>query len=224
MVGGEYQDYSDEPVAIQDFGYYHISDAVNYRRLVVDAVYAAYCITEMSDRPEAVYTMIENSGIQDITLEMVMQSGRELPGTDEFLRLWTAYLGKISSVRAEKLLKEAVELCNDPELLLENARNCHTEHPGLYEQYLLTVQGQGDDRKLYEAGKEALEAIECKYVVRSRIALMMSEAALRLNLEDEAEKCYEMRAGGISAPASGGRGTTGRVQGDVPQSGIFRWV
>lgn len=131
MVGGEYQDYSDEPVAIQDFGYYHISDAVNYRRLVVDAVYAAYCITEMSDRPEAVYTMIENSGIQDITLEMVMQSGRELPGTDEFLRLWTAYLGKISSVRAEKLLKEAVELCNDPELLLENARNCHTEHPGL---------------------------------------------------------------------------------------------
>lgn len=189
MVGGEYQDYSDEPIAIRDFAYYHISD-LDYRRLVVDAVYAAYCANEVPDRPDAVYKMLENSGTHDITLEMVMQNGEELPEMEEFLKLWIAYLGKITSVRAQKLLKEAVELCNDPEMLLENARAYHTEHPGLYEQYLLTVQGQEDDRRFYEAGKEALDAIECKYVVRSRIALMMSEAALRLDLKEEAEKCW----------------------------------
>ncbi|MCI9441122.1 MAG: hypothetical protein HFH15_07810 [Ruminococcus sp.] len=189
MVGGEYQDYSDEPMSIQDFGYYHISD-VDYRQLVVDAMYAAYCVSEGSERPDAVYIMLENSGIHDITMEMVMQNGGELPETDEFLKLWIAYLGKITSNRAQKLLQEAVELCNDTEQLLENARDYHVEHPGLYEQYLLNIQGQEDDRKLYEIGREALEAIACKYVVRSRIALMMSEAALRLDREEEAEKCW----------------------------------
>lgn len=189
MIGGEYQDYSDEPIAIQDFGYYHIG-AVDYRQLVVDAVYAAYCVNEAPDRPDAVYTMMENSGIHDVTMEMVMQNGDELPETDEFLKLWIAYLGKITSSRAQKLLQEAVELCNDTEQLLENARDYHVEHPGLYEQYLLNIQGQGDDRRLYEVGNEALEAIACKYVVRSRIALMMSEAALRLDRKEEAEKCW----------------------------------
>lgn len=189
MIGGEYQDYSDEPISIQDFGYYHISD-VNYRQLVVDAVYAAYCVNEVADRPEAVYTMMENSGIHDITLEMVMLNGEELPDMDEFLKLWIAYLGKITSSRGQKLLQEAVELCNDTEQLLENARDYHVEHPGLYEQYMLNIQGQVDDKKLCEIGREALEAIASKYVVRSRIALMMSEAALRLNREDEAEKCW----------------------------------
>lgn len=189
MVGGEYQDYTDEPMAIQDFGYYHVSD-VDYRRLVVDAAYAAYRVNEAADRPDAVFTMLSNSGLQDITMEKIMQNGEELPGTDGFLKSWIAYLGKRTSAQAQKLLREAVELCNDPEQLLENARDYHVEHPGLYEQYLLTIKGQEDDGKILEVGGEALEAVDCKYVVRSYIALMMSEAALRLDLGGEAEKYW----------------------------------
>lgn len=112
MIGGEYQEYSDEPMSIDNLKYYKVSE-LDYDRLVVDAVYAAYCANELSERPEEVYRMFENAGPTRVTLERVMQSGGELPEIDEFLNLWVAYLGQQSSYRAEKLLKEALELRND---------------------------------------------------------------------------------------------------------------
>lgn len=189
MVGGEYQEYVDEPMSIDDLNYYGVSD-LDYERLVVDAVYIAYCVNELSERPEAVYTMIENAGKVKITMEMVMQNGNELPEIEEFLKLWVVYLGDKTSPNAERLLKEALELRNDPEQLLEDARHFHIQHPGLYEQYLANNRGQVDDRKLYEAGREALETIETKYIVRSRTALLTAELALGLDMQKEAEKCW----------------------------------
>lgn len=117
----------------------------------MDAVYAAYCVNEVADRPEAVYTMMENSGIHDITLEMVMLNGEELPDMDEFLKLWIAYLGKITSSRGQKLLPEAVELCNDTEQLLENARDYHVE-AGCRKMCREVVSFVGFEKEDYEHG------------------------------------------------------------------------
>lgn len=189
MVGGEYQEYSDEPMSIDELKFYNIGD-LNYERLVVDAVHAAYCANELSERPDAVYTMIENAGRTNVTMERVMQSGDELPEIDQFLKLWAAYLGTQTTSKAEKLLKEALELRNDPAQTLEQARSCYVLHPGLYEQYMLSGRDQEDDRTLYEVGKEALETIDPEYIVRSRIALLTSELALRLGMQQEAENCW----------------------------------
>lgn len=188
-IGGDYLDYSDALIAVHELKYYHLSD-LDYTRFIVDALHAAYCVNELPQRADALYTMIEDSGLDDITLELLLQNGAELPETEQFLRLWIAYLGEITSANAQRLIKEAVELIDDPEQALEYARKYHVRHPALYELYLRNNPGQEDAGKLFEVGKEALENIDPRYIVRSRIALLTGRMALELDKKEEAEKCW----------------------------------
>ncbi|MCI9338706.1 MAG: hypothetical protein HFH93_14425 [Lachnospiraceae bacterium] len=135
MVGGEYQEYTNTPINIRDLQYYHLGN-VEYKSLVTDAAHAAYCISDLPERADDLYNTLSNSGRKDITLEMVMQSGRELPDMDAFLPLWIEYLGGMTTSYAQELLQEALELTGDGEQLLASARKYCGDHPGLYEQYL----------------------------------------------------------------------------------------
>lgn len=188
MVGGEYQEYTDEPLTIDELEYHDLCE-LDYKKLVIEAIYVAYCANELSARADAVYKMIENSRRKDITMEMVMQCGEELPELDDFLKVWIEYLGNMHSANAGRLIKEALELTNDQEQLLENARKYYIQHPGLYEQYIVSNM-QKEDVRLLKIGKEALDAIDSKYIVRSRIALLISNVALAQGMQCEAEKCW----------------------------------
>ena len=189
MVGGEYQEYTDEPININDLKSYHLGN-VDYRTLVIDAARAAYCASALSERADDLYNTLMNSGRRDITLEMILQGGRELPEIDAFLPLWIEHLGRMTGSSAGKLLQEALELADDGEQLLANARKYCGEHPELYEQYLTANQGKTDADSLLAVGTEALEAIEKKYLVRSRIALLTSRTALEQDRPELAETCW----------------------------------
>ena len=189
MVGGEYQEYTDEPININDLKSYHLGN-VDYRTLVIDAARAAYCASALSERADELYITLMNSGRRDITLEMILQVGRELPEIDAFLPLWIEHLGRMTGSSAGKLLQEALELADDGEQLLANARKYCGEHPELYEQYLTANQGKTDADSLLAVGTEALEAIEKKYLVRSRIALLTSRTALEQDRPELAETCW----------------------------------
>lgn len=134
--------------------------------------------------------MIENSHLRNMTLERVMQNGEELADITEFLPVWTAYLGKIPTRYAQNFIKEALELAEDPEILLSHARQFCEQHPALYEQYLDSVWNTEDSGKLFSVGNEALEKISVKYVVRSRIAKRLSLLALENGKKAEAEKYW----------------------------------
>ncbi len=188
MVDGEYQEYTDQPINIKDLEYYHLGH-VNYRTLVIDAAHAAYCTAQLSERAQTLYDLLENSGRKDTFLEMIMQSGRELPEVDAFLPLWIEYLGGMTTAYAEKLLKEALELAGDGEQLLASARKYCGDHPELYEQYLSAGMGKTDALSLLAVGTEALEAIDKKFRVRSRVALMTARIARELSRSEEAERC-----------------------------------
>ena len=189
MVGGEYQEYTDEPININDLKSYHLGN-VDYRTLVIDAARAAYCASALSERADELYITLMNSGRRDITLEMILQGGRELPDIDAFLPLWIEHLGRMTGSSAGKLLQEALELADDGEQLLANARKYCGEHPELYEQYLTANQGKTDADSLLAVGTEALEAIEKKYLVRSRVALLTSRTALEQDRPELAETCW----------------------------------
>lgn len=189
MVGGEYQEYTDEPININDLKSYHLGN-VDYRTLVIDAARAAYCASALSERADELYITLMNSGRRDITLEMILQGGRELPEIDAFLPLWIEHLGRMTGSSAGKLLQEALELADAGEQLLANARKYCGEHPELYEQYLTAGQGKTDADSLLAVGTEALEAIEKKYLVRSRIALLTSRTALEQDRPELAETCW----------------------------------
>lgn len=184
-VEGDYLEYTDEPIGIDELGHYHLG-ALDYRQVVVDAMYAAYRANTLQDRADAVYEMLENSGRTDITMEMVMQNGEELPEMKEFLELWIDYLGDRSSFNAKQLINEAVELTGNQEDFLENARKYYTVHPGLYEKYLLDNVHR-EDEHLIAVAKEALEKIDPKYVVRSQIALFIIPTLLDVGRRQDAD-------------------------------------
>lgn len=188
-VEGEYQEYMDDPINISDLHYYHLGH-IDYKSLVIDAAHAAYCACELPERADRLYRTIANSDSKDITLEMIMQRGRELPDMDAFLPLWIEYLGSLTTGSARKLLQEALELAGDGEQLLVSARKYCGEHPELYEQYLSGSQGKAEAASLLAVGMEALEAIDEKYLVRSRVALLTSRTALELNRPETAEACW----------------------------------
>ena len=177
-VGGEYLEYTDEPLHIGELNDYNLV-SLNYKQLIAEAMYVAYCSHELPERPNILYNIVTSVGRTDITLEKVMQMGKELPEFEEFLKLWIEYLGSVPSAYAQQLLKEAIEMTNDSAQLLECAEKYHEQHPALYEQYLLNNIGKIGDRELFDAGQTALKTIHPKYIVRSRIALLMSQMALR---------------------------------------------
>lgn len=191
MVGGEYQDYSDEPLGIEELELYDLS-RLNYKMLVVDALYLTYCAHTLKERSDALYTLIQNAGEKDLSLEMIMQCGEELPELEEFLPIWTAYLGNKNSYIAQRLLDEAIELSNNSEDLLSNARIYYEQHPGLYEKYMKENRDRISSEEMLLIGKEALEQIDTKYLVRSRIALLMADIILNENGEvtRDVEQCW----------------------------------
>ncbi|MFA9465634.1 MAG: hypothetical protein ACERKN_15220 [Velocimicrobium sp.] len=181
MVGGEYQDYSNEPLVIEELEGYDLSQ-LNYKMLVTDALYLTYCANTLEDRSDALYILIQNAE-EDVSLEMIMQCGDELPEFDEFLPIWVDYLGNKNSYFAQRLLEEAMELSNNAENLLSNARIYYEQHPGLYEKYMKENRDKISSEEMLLVGKEALEQIDKKYLVRSRIALLMADIILNENSE-----------------------------------------
>lgn len=177
-VNGQYQEYSDEPLELNDLVRYGIL-SIDYKKLVVESLYLTYCVTTLEDRAEALYQTIQSTNIRDISLEMVMQCGEELPEFQEFLPKWITYLGKQNTTIAWELLTEAIDLSDDPAILLNSARLYYMQHPGLYKKYLYENQNIVPSDTLTSIGNEALEKIDAKYLIRSDIALLLADITLQ---------------------------------------------
>lgn len=191
MVSGEYQDYSGEPLELEDLEQYGLA-SVHYKKLVVESLYLSYCANELEERADALYNLIQNARIRDISLEMVMQCGEELPELQEFLPKWIEYLGKQSTYIAQELLNEAINLTNDPDDLLKSARAYYGQHPGLYKKYICENQDKLGYNDLITVGREALEKINQKCLIRSEIALQLADITLihNANITGDVERYW----------------------------------
>ncbi len=192
-VGGEYQDCVGEPLHIEDLPEYGIAN-ISFDRVLISTLHASYCAFPLKDRPGVLYQILSNYSSYKITLENIMQSGEELPQFEAFLKEWISYLGNLTGGLAQRLLTEAMELSNDEDALLENARRYVDQHPGLYEKYIQNqmknagLRGANAER-LYAIGQEALDRINPKYTVRSRIALLMLRMAEKAGMESDRNMC-----------------------------------
>ncbi len=187
-VTGDYMDYAGGKLSLEDILNHDLAD-FDYRQLVIDSLYAAYCSRPLEERPEALFNLLLQSESRDITLEAVMQLG-EFDQQSEFLLLWIDYLGQHEGPTAENFLIEAIGLSNDPALYLDTARKFHTQHPGLYTLELTRLHSIGDFEGLFEVGKEAVTQMDIKYVERSKSALFGAEGALHLDRQTDAEKFW----------------------------------
>lgn len=196
-IEGEYEEYGGD----SEPGLYEAIDVIgmdiNQDKLVLDGLYAAYQSIPMKQRPQVLFGIMEEADSK-VTMEELMQAGGEgLPEWETFLHEWILFLGTQREQRAERLLKEALNLQNNQEQFLAAARKFADVHPQLYIQYLargLESGWQEEDRpgdeELLAVGQEALLAICPKYLARSRTALLTAIYALHLEQPETAERCW----------------------------------
>lgn len=187
---GDYAEYCDEWVSIYELVAEQFLE-INYKQLILDALYAAYQGNALENRPQALYDIICNSQYSAVTIEEVMQQGaREPDQCSEFLRLWIEFLKKQNSRISTKLLEEAVDLAGDASYLLEEARESAKIHPEMYLHLLEKCKQKKEWKKGIEIGQEAVEKIPSIYKIRGKCAVMTSVFAQQLKMTEQAEECW----------------------------------
>lgn len=187
---GDYNDFNGSPLNMHELSEYKLL-MNDFEHFVRESLYLTYMGNALEDRADKLFCMMKNFECYEICIEDILQSGNdELPQFNEFLTLWISYLGVEKGIYAEKLLKEAQMLLQDEDILLENARKFVDVHPVLYEQLLSMKLVSYEDDKILEIGKEALNNINCSYIIRSDIALLTAEYAYKLNDYNEVERCW----------------------------------
>lgn len=187
---GDYNDYDGTPLGIREL-YDHNLLGGTFKKVVRESLYLAYMGNELSVKAEELYCMMGNYGCYDVSLEDIMQDGKqELPEFKEFLLFWIDYLGSQTGRGAKRLLQEALAMLEDEDQILDIARKFVNQHPELYKQILQKGLECDVWDKMLQIGLEALDKIPATYILRSEIALLTAAFANRLNDSTTAEFCW----------------------------------
>lgn len=177
--------------------------SVDKKLLKQNVLYAVYQNTPSQDRPEELYDYFTSGFFFDVRLEDVMSLGKEeLPGLSEFWKNWIGFLSEKRGDEAGRLLREAVTGQGSKDEMTEAARKAAGLHPSLFLGVLEYFEENGEFERLLVAGKEALEIIDKKYILRSQIALKTARAALERGDVDFAELCWKKAFESSSSPVN----------------------
>ena len=135
---GDYAECEGGVLAIDELDRYDLLE-MDWEKVAIDGIYAAYCATTMKERASVVFSLICDSRCGLINLENIMQAGkRELPGLEQFLPEWVSYLSEIIKERpddhdcnsygpsyyAAKLIEEAGMMSEQSNVQISIARKC----------------------------------------------------------------------------------------------------
>ena len=187
---GDYNDYDGSPLGIEDLFNKDLIDG-DLESFMKEALYLMYVGNELSCRADEMYCLYERFGRGRVSIENILQMGNhELPEFDEFLPLWTEYLGKQSGRNASELLKEAQLMIKDDFTLLENARKYVVEHPELFLQLLQMKTDSNEEFKMIEIGMEAVASVPDRLKIRGKMALWTAYYADKACRFDVREKYW----------------------------------
>ena len=190
FVDGDYNDYDGSPVGVTEL-YEHGLLSGSLKDVVRESIFLTYMGNKPADRVEEMFCMMGNFRCFDVSLEEIMQLGsHDLPDFDEFLPLWIDYLGNQTERRSKKLLLEAQEMVEDEEQILEAARKFANRHPELYLQILEKNRNCSEGNRYFYIGMEAMEKLPENWIIRSEIALLTAEYALKKNDRKVSESCW----------------------------------
>lgn len=187
---GNYNDIDGTPLGIEELYYHNLLNG-SFENVVRESLYLCYMGNELSFRAEELYCMMSNYHCYEVTLEDIMQYGKqELPEFNEFLPLWIGYLGSQTERGAKELLQEALSMLEDENQMLGIAREFADQHPELYKQLLQNGLEHGEKDRMLQIGLEALDHIPVSHVIRSEIALLTAEFACKMQDRITAELCW----------------------------------
>ena len=192
VIEGEYREYSyDEEcyLCMSDMVEMGLTQ-VNYRKMVIEGMYLAYRANQLEKRSEALYRLANESKVDELCIEEVMQAGEELQDINEFLPRWADYLCSLKEKLAWELLVEVIGLMDDSAQALEFTRKNYDQHPGLYEAYLKNYINHMSQEDIDLIADEALDRLPIAYLTRGRLAnfLLSIESKREMNREQELER------------------------------------
>lgn len=162
-------------------------------QLALLALYADYQVQEPKNRAEDIYLYFSMNTFQKLHIQDMFFVGcEELDGTDQFWEDWIALLQTKCGEPESRLLQEAVLYHKGIDALVKMAdMNCDV-HPSLYLSAMQEYNKKHDYSQIEKIGTRALEKIDSKLKIRSKIALMAGYAASRLgHTESQMQFCWE---------------------------------
>lgn len=150
---------------------------IDLKEFMLMLLYATYQIQDKGNRGKSIYTYFEYPLFRDIHVEEVFKMGREsLNDEDEFWKDWIGLLETKKGSLETRLLKEAALYAYGTDGLAEIAKRNYKIHPSLYLDTLKEYERNYEYKKMSMVGREAIERIDSKYIIKAKIALQTSFA------------------------------------------------
>lgn len=162
-------------------------------QLALLTLYADYQVQEPEKRVEDIYLYFSIQTFRKLRIQDMLCAGREeLDGTEQFWEDWIALLQTKSGEAESRLLQEAVLYQEGIDGLVKMAdKNCDV-HPSLYLSAMQEYNKKHDYLQIEKTGERAVEKIDSKLKIRSRIALTAAYAASCLgHVEKQMQFCWE---------------------------------
>ncbi len=162
---------------------------IDLEQLALLTLYADYQVQKPENRAEDIYLYFSAYTFRKLHIQDMFCIGREeLDGTEQFWKDWIALLQTKSGAVESRLLQEAVLYQEGIAGLVKMAdKNCDV-HPSLYLSAMQEYNKKHDYLQIEKTGERALEKIESKLIIRSKIARMAAYAASCLG---DIEKCMQ---------------------------------
>lgn len=185
-------EYECDPVDLESLSENKIIHA-DLEQLALLTLYADYQIQEPENRAEDIYLYFFHYTFRKLHIQDMFCAGREeLDGTEQFWEDWITLLQTKSGEEESRLLQEAVLYQEGIDGLVKMAdKNCDV-HPSLYLSAMQEYNKKHEYLQIEKTGERALEKIDSKLIIRSRIALMAAYAASCLgHAEKQMQFCWE---------------------------------
>lgn len=166
---------------------------IDLKQVALLTLYADYQVQEPENRAEDIYLYFSIHTFQKLHIHDMFCIGREeLEGTEQFWKDWIALLQTKSGEAESRLLQEAVLYHEGIDGLVKMAdKNCDV-HPSLYLSAMQEHNKKHEYLQIEKIGDRAIEKIDSKLKIRSRIALMAAYAASCLgHTEKQMQFCWE---------------------------------
>ncbi len=177
----------------------YLEDIISEKLAVIDTellrktvLYGLYMHIKPEKRVGAFYEYLSQSFFHGVKLEEILTMGKkDLPDSARFVKEWITFLMNKPGDTAAELLRDAVFCQQNLDEMMETAQTGARCHPSLVVDVLKAFRDRQEFARQLTLGREALEVVEKRYLVRSQIALLTAQAALKTENLDLAEICWQ---------------------------------
>ncbi len=177
----------------------YLEDIISEKLAVIDTellrktvLYGLYMHIKPEKRVGAFYEYLSESFFHGVKLEEILTMGKkDLPDSARFVKEWITFLLNKPGDTAAELLRDAVFCQQNLDEMMETAQTGARCHPSLVVDVLKAFRDRQEFARQLTLGREALEVVEKRYLVRSQIALLTAQAALKTENLDLAEICWQ---------------------------------